>query len=108
MCKFVEQAVKNNEDKTTKQVAEEVMPILKANLEAMASAQRGVRIKAESTFKTRESEVNSAIGYITEDAELYANNIIRAETRRDEAAEDLLEAQALEDKLNEMVKVNFS
>lgn len=108
MCNFVEQAVKNNEDKTTKQVAEEVMPILKANLEAMASAQRAVVIKNESKLKSREREVATSIGYITENAELYVNNIINAERYRDQAAENLLEAQALEDKLNEMVKKNFS
>ena len=107
MSKFIEQAVKNNEEKDIEVIAAEAQPILKANLEAMAMAQKAAVIKTKSALNRSEITVNNAVGFITENAESYYRNIESKEYRRDELAEDYKNAQELLDKLNKMIKTNF-
>lgn len=108
MSKFIDQAVNNSKDETIADRAAKTQPILKANLTALMFAQKSVVMETRSALVELEEEAEKAVGYVTKDAEAYFHNLTNAETRRDQAAEDLKEAEALEEKLQEMIDKNFS
>lgn len=99
MSKFVDIAVKNSKESTTKQQAESVQPILKARIEARVKSQEAEIIEYKIALSQAEEQVTAAKGYVTKNAEEYVMNIFDTMTEREDAAEALLVAETLLDEL---------
>ena len=105
MSKFVEIAISNSKEETTKQQAESVQPILKARIEARIKAQEAEIIECKIFLEQAEEHVIVARGYVTKNAEEYIQNVFDVMTNRDTFAADLEEAETLLTELADIVKV---
>lgn len=105
MSKFVEIAVQNSKEETTKQQAESVQPVLKARIEARVKAQEAEIIECKIALEQAEVAVNDARGFVTKNAESYIQNIFHAMTNRDSYAADLEEATTLLTDLEDITSV---
>ena len=105
MSKFVELAVANNKEETAKIRAEKAQPILKARVEAKIKAQEAVILEQRVNFNEAEASVKQAQGYITTNVDNFLEGILDIMTIRDEAAEELKEAERLLEDLENILKI---
>lgn len=105
MSKYTELVVANSKEENIEVVAAENGQILQAEIIASIKMHEAVVLKSQIEFSKAEKAVVKAQGNLTNDSEEYITNIFALQAEQDELAEELQDAEAMVDKLKELVKI---
>ena len=103
--KYVSYVEQSQKDKSAKEKAKEVQPILLAKLRAKMASLDAQIMEKEAKVKGLELEVEVAYGYVTTDIDAYVSTILNAKHKLKQLEDEIEELEELKEDLIDIMTI---